>query len=355
LGADAPVDDGGTVTESAGVGVTASGTRERGCPYSVYLSSSGHVETTLRPPRLVDAVKEEGGQLWVDVDANDRAQHALLEKVFGFHHLAVEDTLSPKTRVKLEEYPGYLFLVVRVVRLDQKTDDPYDLETFNLYCFLGQNYLVTVHSALPHAVEVVRDRLARSPDLLKRGVEMIAHGMLDVTVDDFLPIVDHVDERVDVLEEQMFERYQEKAIREIFAVRRLVVQLRRHLGPLREVLNVLTNRPHACIAVQSQLYYRDVYDHTIRIVESIESMRDLLGSVLETFLTQQSNRMNRQMKSLSVVATLSLPLVVIGGVFGMNFSQMPLTHDPWGFFWALGIMTAFAAVIWWFLKRQGWL
>jgi magnesium transporter len=326
---------------------------ERGVPHSVYLRPDGDVEWHLRPTRLIEAVRE-GGRLWVDIDSSDRAQHALLEKVFGFHHLAVEDTLSPNTRVKLEEYGSYLFMVVAAVRLDKSTPDPYDTDVFNLYLFLGQNYLVTVHAAASSAVDSVRERLARSPDQLRRGVEMIAHGVLDVTVDQFLPIVDHVDDQVDALEERLFEKYDQQAIKDIFRAKRLVVQLRRELGPLREVLNVLTNRPHSCVSAQSQVYFRDVYDHTIRIVESIESMRDLLGSVLETFLTQQSNRMNQQMKALSVVATVSLPLVVIGGVFGMNFAHLPLTDSPIGFYWALGVMGVAAAAIWILLKRQDW-
>jgi magnesium transporter len=333
--------------------MTAPVQRERGIPYSAYLRPGGEVEWNLRPARL-GAVLQEGGQLWVDVDAADRAQHALLEKVFGFHHLAIEDTLSPKTRVKLEEYGTYLFFVVRAVRLDQRTEDPYDLETVNLYLFLGQNFLVTVHAGPSHAVQEVQHRLERGPDLLGRGVEMVAHGLVDTTVDEFLPLVDHVDEMVDGLEERLFERYDESAIREIFAAKRMVVQLRRYLGPLREVLNILTNRPHTCINPASQVYFRDVYDHTIRVVESLESIRDLVTTVLDTYLTQASNRMNRVMKSLSVVTTISLPLVVIGGIFGMNFSGMPLTHHPAGFFWALGLMAAFAAALWWFLKRQRW-
>lgn len=326
---------------------------ERGVPFSAYRGPSGTVEWCLRPPQLVDALKS-GGQLWVDIDANDRSQHALLEKVFGFHHLAIEDTLSPRTRVKLEEYGAYLFLVIRAVRFDARTDNPYDLETVNVYCFLGAHYFVTVHSAPARAIEEVRERLERSPDLLARGSEMVAHGVIDVTVDEFLPMVDHVDDLVDKLEESLFERYDEGAIKDIFQVKRLVVQLRRHLGPLREVLNVLTNRPHTCITASSQVYFRDVYDHTIRIVESLESVRDLVATVLDTYLTQASNRMNRVMKQLSIVATISLPLVVLTGIFGMNFSQMPLIHHPLGFFWGLGIMGMAALAIYAFLRRQGW-
>lgn len=338
------------MSEAAGQGTQ----RERGVPFSAYLRPDGTVEHGLRPSQIAEAVRSGEGQLWVDIDANDRAQHALLEKVFGFHHLAIEDTLSPRTRVKLEEYGTYLFIVIRTVRFDAKTDDPYDIETINLYAFLGQNYFVTVHSAPVKAVGEIQHRLERSPDVLGRGVEMIAHAVIDVAVDEFLPMVDQVDGMVDSLEERLFEAYDERAIKDIFAVKRLVVTLRRHLGPLREVLNVLTNRPHSCINQQSQIYYRDVYDHTIRIVESLESVRDLVATVLDTYLTQTSNRMNKVMKQLTVVTTLSLPLVAIGGIFGMNFASIPLTHHPLGFFWALGIMALAALVLWMFLRRQQW-
>ncbi len=328
--------------------------RPRGVPFSAFLNPDGALELALPPARLLEAAKN-GGQLWLDIDANNRVQHALLEKVFGFHPLAVEDTLSPKTRVKLEEYGPYLFLVVSTLGLDEATEDPYDVRTENLYCFLGQHFLVTVHSAPVRAVEELKHRLERSPDVLARGVEMIAHGMIDYAVDQYLPMVDKVDDLVDRLEERLFERYDENAIQDIFAVKRLVVQLRRHLGPLREVLNVLTNRPHACIPATSQLYFRDVYDHTIRIVESLESVRDVLGSVLDTYLTQTSNRMNRVMKQLAIVATISLPLVVIGGAFGMNFERIPMAHHPLGFFFAIALMGVFASGLYLFLRTRHWL
>ena len=341
----------GTEGTPAGAGPLAAG---RGVPQSVWQRASGEVETNLRPARIVEALKE-GGALWVDIDSTDHSQHALLEKVFGFHQLAIEDTLSPKTRVKIEEYGPYLFMVVRSVRLDHRTDDPYDLHTVNLYLFLSATALVTVHSGPVLAIDETRERLSRNPDRLARGVEMLAHGILDTVVDEFIPLVDQVDDLVDVLEERIFEHYDQHAIKDIFAIKRLVVQLRRHLGPLREVLNVLTNRPHACITNQAQLYFRDVYDHTIRIVESLESVRDLVATVLDTYMTQTSNRMNQVMKQLTVVATISLPLVVIGGVFGMNFSWMPMTHSPWGFFGALAIMLLSALGIWWYIKRREWI
>jgi len=200
----------------------------------------------------------------------------------------------------------------------------------------------------------MKERLTRDPELLRRGVEMVLHGAVDHTVDAYLPLVDKVDDLVDELEERIFDKFDDAAIHEIFRVKRLVVQVRRHLGPLREVLNILTNRPQTCIDSASQVYFRDVYDHTIRIVESVESTRDLLTSVLDAYLSQSSNRLNKSMKSLSAVATIALPLVVIGGMFGMNFVNIPFSHHPYGFFIAVGTMALLALVMRWYLKKQGW-
>jgi magnesium transporter len=295
------------------------------------------------------------GLLWVDIDSTNMHQHALLEKVFEFHPLAIEDTLSPGSRVKYEEYDRYIFVVMSVIRFDEGTSEPFDLATSNLYFFLGKSVLVTVHALPSKSCGAVRDRLIRSPELLARGVDMAMHNVIDQSVDAYFPLVEELNVMVDGLEERLFEQFDEKLIHEIFKAKRAAFSMRRHVGPLREVANVLTNRPNPYIRSETQLYYRDVYDHTIRIVESVDTVRDLLAGVLETYLSQTSNRMNRVMKQLSIVATIALPLVVIGGIFGMNFSQMPWTHEPFGFYGALITMAAVSLIIIWWLKKQRWL
>jgi len=324
-------------------------------PASIYRRPDGKLEQDLAPARIREIVQAGEGELWVDIDSTNMHQHALLEKVFEFHHLSIEDTLSPDTRVKFEEYPRYVFVVMAGVRFDEGTPDPFDLETVNLYFFLGKNSLVTVR-AVPHkSCGIVRDRLVRNPELLARGAEMTMHNVIDQAVDAYFPLVEQLNALVDGLEERLFEHFDEKLIHEIFKAKRAAFSFRRHVGPLREVLNILTNRPCTFIRSETQLYYRDVYDHTIRIMESLDTVRDLLAGVLETYLSQTSNRMNKVMKQLSIVATIALPLVVVGGIFGMNFSQMPFTHHPLGFYAALLSMGAVSGVILWWLKKNQWL
>jgi magnesium transporter len=324
-------------------------------PASLYRRPDGALEQDISPTRMREILQTGEGELWVDIDSTNMHQHALLEKVFEFHPLSIEDTLSPGTRVKFEEYPRYVFVVMAVVRFDEGTPEPYDLATSNLYFFLGKNFLVTVHTVPQKSCEVVRERLIRNPDLLGRGAEMVMHNIIDQSVDAYFPLVEELNTMVDGLEERLFEKFDPGLIHEIFKAKRSAFSLRRHVGPLREVLNILTNRPCGFIRPDTQLYYRDVYDHTIRIVESMDTVRDLLAGVLETYLSQTSNRLNTVMKQLSVVATIALPLIVIAGIFGMNFSQMPFTHNPYGFYGALAVMAVTSGVIMWWLKKNRWL
>lgn len=324
-------------------------------PASLYRRPDGTIEQELSPARIREIVQSGQGELWVDIDSTSNHQHALLEKVFEFHPLSIEDTLSPGTRVKLEEYDRYLFVVMAGLRWDDATQDPFDLETHNLYFFLGKNFLVTVHAVPSRGCESARDRFIRNPDLMSRGVEMAMHHIIDQSVDAFFPLVEQLNGLVDGLEEKLFEQFDPDLIHQIFKAKRSAFAFRRHLGPLRDVLNVLTNRPCAYVRHETQLYYRDVYDHTIRITESVDATRDLLAGVLETYLSQTSNRMNQVMKQLSIVATIALPLIVVGGIYGMNFQHLPLTDHPLGFFWALGMMAAVSAAIIWWLKKNKWL
>lgn len=311
-----------------------------------YRHSDGSVRRDLTAQQIETIVQAGEGVLWVDVDLRDRHQFEILEKVFRFHPLALEDVLNPSTRVKLEEYESYLFGIVRGVRWCEDTpDDPYDVDTYNVYFFLGRNYLVTAHAEWSPSVEAVLDRIQRAPDSLDRGAGRLMHAVMDATIDEFFPIIDQIDLFVDGLEERVFSNFDQAALRDIFSVKRLVLSLRRHLAPQREVFNILTNRPSALLTQESQLYFRDVYDHVLRINDSLDTYRDLLSSTLDSYLTQVSNRLGTITKALSVVATISLPFVVVSGMWGMNFDAVPLSHHVHGFWLMLILQLGLAGLL----------
>lgn len=311
--------------------------RAQNVPRSFYRDAAGEARRDLGPREMAEVLASGVGQLWVDIDSTNRHQHAFLEKVFHFHPLAIEDTLNPASRVKLEEYDGYLFAIVRGVRFLEQTDDPYDISTFNQYFFLGKNYLVTVHGEPSPSIMQVTARLERNPELTNPHPARLMHALMDAEVDAYFPILDQLDEFVDGLEERVFANFEEGALRDIFAVKRLVLGLRRHLSPQREVFNVFTNRPTPYIPPEVQVYFRDVYDHVLRINDSLETYRELLSSTLDSYLSQVSNRLGKITLGLSVVATMSIPFVVISGMWGMNFEHIPLSGVHNGFWWMLAL------------------
>jgi magnesium transporter len=300
-------------------------------PRSYYVDPTGTLRRDLSIADIAQVVNDGVGKLWVDIDVGNRYQVALLEKIWAFHPLSIEDTLNPSSRVKVEEYPGYMFTIIRGVRFYEETQDPYDLETYNVCCFLGRNYVVTVHGGQSPAIAAVADRLTRNPDMLRRGAARLMHAILDGAVDAFFPILDQIDEFLDGIERRVFEKFEQVVLRDLFAMRRLIVSLRRHLAPQREAFNILTNRPSPFIEPDVQLYFRDIYDHVLRISESLDAFRDLLSGTMESYLTQVSNRLGGITKGLAVIGTVSIPFVVISGMWGMNFARIPLADDPWGF------------------------
>lgn len=328
---------------------------EQKLPRCVHVSGDAVSGRDFGLKEIANAVREADGTLWVDIDSSSRQQLALLEKVFNFHPLSIEDVLNPVSRPKVEAYDHYLFVTMRVVSFMEATTDPYDLETTNLYVFLGPSFVVTVHAGTSPVVDYVAEMAQRTPDIVGRGAARLAHQIMDTAIDAFFPILDRIDEFLDSLEERVFASFDEAALRDIFAVKRMVLSLRRYLSPQREIFNVLSNRPSPLLPADVQPYFRDVYDHMLRINDSLDTYRDLLSSTMESYLSQVSNRLNQVTKSLSLVATLSVPFVVVSGMWGMNFTRVPLSNHPYGFEIMLVLQLALGGGLVWLLKTRKWL
>lgn len=314
-------------------------------PRSFYHDDTGATRTDLSLDEVNRIRDSNVGHLWVDIDNCDPAQVEFLKGIDGLHPLAVEDALQRKTRPKIEEYPNCLFVVILGVRFHERTPDPYDLENYDLCFFLSRNVVITVHAGDSRPVDAVAERIAKNPDLLDRGSDRLVHAIMDGSIDEYFPLLDRLEEFVDDLEQRVIIDFDQRALQDIFAVKRLVLSLRRHIGPEREVFNVLTNRPSVLLSPESQIYFRDIYDHVLRINDSIDTYRDLLSSVLDSYLTQVSNRLGNITKGLAVIATLSIPFVVISGMWGMNVQHIPLADHPHAFWWMLGIQVALGAIL----------
>jgi magnesium transporter len=205
--------------------------------------------------------------------------------------------------------------------------------------------VITVHAGPSTAIEEVGARYKKNPDLMARGSDRLAHAVMDASIDEYFPVLDRIDDFVDTLEQRVVVDADQTAMQDIFAVKRLVLSLRKHITPEREVFNILTNRPSTLLSPESQVYFRDIYDHVLRINDSIDTYRDLLSSVLDSYLTQVSNRLGKVSKGLAVVATISLPFVVVSGMWGMNVDSIPLSHYPHAFWLMLVIQLALGLIL----------
>ncbi|HEY9225701.1 MAG TPA: magnesium/cobalt transporter CorA [Gemmatimonadaceae bacterium] len=312
---------------------------------SFYLSGKGETRSGLSLEDINHVITDPKCRVWIDIDAGQPGQAEVLKRISGLHPLSVEDALATNARPKTEEYPKYIFVIIIGVRFHEETPDPYDLETFDLSFFLGDNFLITVHDGPSSAVNDVAERIQKNPDLLSRGTDRLAHAIMDASIDEYFPLLDRIDEFVDRLEERVIIEFDQSALPDIFSVKRLVLSLRRHVGPEREVFNILTNRPSQLLSPESQIYFRDIYDHVLRISDSIDTYRELLSSVLDSYLTQVSNRLGRVTKGLSVIATISIPFVVLSGMWGMNFQNLPLAGHPHAFWWMFGIQLAVGLIL----------
>jgi magnesium transporter len=314
-------------------------------PWSCYHGPDDDIKTELPLDQIKSALQSRTGTLWVDIDSRNPDQRAMLSDVFHFHPLAIEDSLNPKSRVKIEEYSGYLILIVRTIAFIEATEDPYDIDTVNLTCFLGPNFLVTVHGERTSPVEATVELIHRKPELAEAGPARLMHAIVDEAVNAYFPIIDQLDEFVDGLEDRIFASFDQTALRDIFNVKKLVLSLRRHLAPERDVFAVLTNRPSTLLAADTQVYFRDIHDHVLRINDALETYRELLSNTLDSYLTQVSNRLGSITKTLSVVATISLPFVVVSGMWGMNVERIPLSHRPHAFLIMVVLQLAFGALL----------
>ena len=290
------------------------------------------------------AIELADTRVWINLLAPTQADVQLIAKKLEFHELAVEDIFSVQSHSKVEPYPGHLFSVIPALNLTT-SEDLFDV--VNLNAFLGRNFLVTTQRATLPSVTNAADWLARTAELLKRGPDFLLYHLLDGIVDEYLDLSNQLTDQVDGLESRVFGTPDQSISAEIFELRSKAAWLRRLISPQREILNVLTNRPHEFISRETQLYLRDVYDHVQRVRENSEIFHDLLQGAMETYLTLVANRTNEVMKVLAAVGTVVLPINMLTGLYGTNFVVLPGSQNPLGFwiFCAALILTATAMIL----------
>lgn len=293
---------------------------------ALYRSSDGKLDCSLPLEEIPQALEDAGGLVWVNIVEEDvEASAALLRDVFKFHPLAIEDAMTQSNVAKIDDWIDYLYIALYAIIYDGSEDDRID--TLELSTFLGENYLITYHKRPIPSVERIWSNVARGERYLERGAGYLFYSVADEIAADFMPVIERIDVTVDRIEDLLFGSPRQHLLEELFALKRAVLHMRRLLAPQREVLNKLARGDYEIIDEEERLYFRDVYDHFVRLHDITEGVRDLVAGALETYLSVVNNRMNSVMKVLTIITTLFMPLTFLTGFFGMNFFQ-PINEFP---------------------------
>jgi magnesium transporter len=270
-------------------------------------------------------------------------------QLFGLHRLILEDILNTEQRPKSEDHGDYLFVVLKLFH--EAPDGATVSEQVSLV--LGSNWMITLQEKEGGFLDPVRTRLRNEKSRLRKGgTDDLAHAILDAIVDGYFVVLDRFGERIEKVEEALIDRPSPQILRLIQELKREIIFLRKSVWPLREVVASLGRSDSPLIDKTTSIYFRDIYDHTIQAIDTIETYREMLSGMVDIYLSSVSNRMNEIMKVLTIIATVFMPLTFLAGVYGMNFKVMPELEWPWGYFALWGVMVAIAIVMLIFFRRK---
>lgn len=316
-------------------------------------TSDGALITPVSEEQMRHTISSGAGLLWVDIQSTERAEARLLSDVFAFHRLAIDDCFNQHIDpAKIDDYGSYIFIIAQAISAKATTER---IITTELDLFLGPNYVVSFHQEPLSFIDALHKQVRNGGPPFSHGADFLAHALLDALVDGFQPQVENLDDTLSRLEELVLTRPESAFLTEILTLKRNVQRLRRTIIPQRDMVNRIARGEFpAVVRQESQIYFRDIYDHTVRVEELVESIRDLADGALNTYLGAVNNRMNEVMKTLSVVAAIFLPLTLIASIYGMNFEHMPELSWRWGYFGILGAMAALALSLVLFFRLRRW-
>ena len=303
------------------------------------------------PPELLK--EPEGAFHWIDLEDPSFKEAAVLEDPFHFHPLAIEDCLSEVHHPKVDDYEGYLFIIVHGVRFDAPTDQ---FITRELDVFLGPNYLVTHHKGHMRSISAARDLCSKNLQAaMPKGVDFLLHQILDQMFEHYFPSLDEIEDKIQLVQVEVFEQPTRETLDRIFTLKRDVQQLRRICAPQREIVHRLARGEFKVISARAAVYFRDIHDNLYRIVDASYSYQDMMQGTLDAYLSAVNNKLNETVKRLTVFAAILASLTVITGVYGMNFEHMPELKWRFGYVWAMFLMIVVpGGIVYWF-RKKGWL
>jgi magnesium transporter len=291
---------------------------------------------------------------WLNIDGVHQPE--IIEQIgksFSVHPLVLEDIANTGQRPKMEDFDDYLFVVLRMLRFD---DEKNQTKAEQISILLGPDFVISFQEREGDVFDIIRERLRSNKGRIRKmGADYLAYSLIDAIVDNYFMVLEKLGGTIEDIEDKLVTDPKAETLQVIHDLKREMIFLRKSVWPLREVINRLEKSESTLIKKSTMVYLRDVYDHTIQVMDSVDTFRDMLSGMLDIYLSSVSNRMNEIMKVLTVIATIFIPLTFIVGVYGMNFKFMPELDQPWGYPAILIVMLSIAVMMLVYFRRKKWL
>jgi magnesium transporter len=298
--------------------------------------------------------KDKPTVTWINVDGIHQVEILeLLGECFGLHPLVLEDILNTDQRPKLEDFGDYIFVVLKTFSYNDQSDE---VEPEQISLILGPSLVMSFQEREGDVFNPIRERVRTGKGRIRRmGADYLAYSLLDSIVDNYFTVLEQVGEKIEFLEEELVTNPTPETLQTIHNLKREMIFLRKSVWPLREVIGALERGESSLIEESTGIYLRDVYDHTIQVIDTIETFRDMISGMLDIYLSSVSNRMNEVMKVLTIIATIFIPLTLVAGIYGMNFQYMPELGWRWGYPVVWLAMLVIGALMLVYFRRKKWL
>jgi magnesium transporter len=298
--------------------------------------------------------KDKPTVTWINIDGIHQVE--IIEKIgrhFNIHPLILEDILNTGQRPKMEDFEDYIFVVVKMIYYDEKDNE---IKAEQLSLLIGPNFVISLQEKEGDVFDPVRDRIRKAKGRIRKmKADYLAYALLDTIVDHYFVVLEKLGEKIEDMEEELVTNPTPETLQTIHTLKRDLISLRKSIWPLREVVNNMERGESSLINESTGIYLRDVYDHTIQVIDTIETFRDMVSGMLDIYLSSISNKMNEVMKVLTIIATIFIPLTFIAGLYGMNFKYIPELEWHWGYPVLLFVMAGIGFLMLVYFRRKRWL
>ena len=303
---------------------------------------------------IAEALRDGLTLVWIDVLDIDDLDIDLLTSVFNLHPLTIEDFIMPNARPKIEKFKDYFFLVMFCLELNGKNKEE-KMDMAELNCCLGKNFLITFHSSPLRSIGAYKEQVVKQSHAMMRGVDMLLYAVLDSCVESYSPVVQKFDNCVDEIGDDLFKEPNQGVLKKIYYLKNEITYLRRNIGPQADIISGMSRGDFEFISPANAIYFRNIYDNMVRLNDTVGALRDVITGAMEAYTSLMSNRLNEVMKTLTIIATIMMPLTLVASIYGMNFKHMPELNSKFGYPVVIGLMITITVTMLIYFKRKKWL